>query len=207
MSYNNTHNKSKLIIASALAFSGFVLVALLMVGGKITSSDLFLLNKVVSLRTPLLNKVFTAITHCGDVVTMSALGLALLIIPKTRHKIGIPYTAAAMSSTFIYNILKILFARSRPDESLRLVEQFDFSFPSGHSMNCLVGYGLLIYLIRKYCGDRKTANILTVFLSSLIVSIGSSRVYLGVHYPSDVIGGWSLGLSVLFMALIILDRE
>jgi len=73
-------------------------------------------------------------------------------------------------------------------------------------MNCIVCFGILIYLIRKHCPNRKIANVLTVLLVLLIVGIGSSRVYVGVHFPTDVLGGWSLGLAFLMGSILVLEK-
>ena len=73
-------------------------------------------------------------------------------------------------------------------------------------MNCLVIYGMLIYLTRRYCRNKRIANIITAVLSLLILAIGCSRVYVGVHFPTDILGGWSLGIAVLTAAIIIFER-
>lgn len=74
-----------------------------------------------------------------------------------------------------------------------------YSFPSGHSMVSMAFYGLLIYLIWKNCANPKLRNSLCFFLALLIPLIGLSRVYLGVHYASDVIGGFVVSLVYLIV--------
>lgn len=73
-------------------------------------------------------------------------------------------------------------------------------------MNCLVCYGFLIYLINIHCKNRKLARILTILLTLQIICIGLSRVYVGVHFPTDILGGWSLGLAFLTVSIIIYER-
>lgn len=91
--------------------------------------------------------------------------------------------------------LKLAFHRPRP-EFFRLVEETGLSFPSGHSMNGMVFFGLLAFLLmNKLSGERKYFYV--IFLGLLIFSIGISRIYLGVHYPSDVIGGFCFGGFIL----------
>ena len=157
-------------------------------------------------RSPLLSAIFIPITYMGNWQTITVLAAILLAIPATRKKIGLPFSVISLSSTVVYKLVKGFFQRPRPELDVRLIPQGGFSFPSGHSMNCIVCFGILIYLIRRYCPNRKLANVLTVVLSLLIVGIGTSRVYVGVHYPTDVLGGWSLGLAFLFGAIILLEK-
>lgn len=160
---------------------------------------------VIDQRREIYNKVFITITYMGNWQTVTALAIILLIVPLTRRKIGLPFAVSTIISSVLYKLLKDVFKRMRPLQELHLVNERDFSFPSGHSMNCIVAYGILIYLIRKYCPNRLAANILTVFLTLLIIGIGSSRVYVGVHYPTDVIGGWAAGLAFLMIVIRVME--
>lgn len=98
-------------------------------------------------------------------------------------------------------ILKQLFHRQRP-ELLKLIEIGGYSFPSGHSMSSISFYGFLIYLSIRYI-KRWPKYCIAGVLSLLIIAIGISRIYLGVHYASDVLGGYIVGSGwlVLFIRL------
>lgn len=157
-------------------------------------------------RTPVLNRILIGITYLGNWQTIVTLGLILLVYPGTRKNIGLPFAVTAVSSTVIYKVAKSIFQRPRPDLAVRIIKEGGYSFPSGHSMNCLVIYGMLIYLTRRYCRNKRIANIITAVLSLLILAIGCSRVYVGVHFPTDILGGWSLGIAVLTTAIIIFER-
>ena len=106
----------------------------------------------------------------------------------------------------VYQGMKYIFQRPRPDIALRLIEESEYSFPSGHSMNCLVSYGILAYLLLRYCENRKLAKLLSIGLGLIIILIGLSRVYVGVHFPTDVIGGWSLGIAVLVAMMYAFEK-
>lgn len=90
-------------------------------------------------------------------------------------------------------IIKALVRRPRPD-GFRLVAETGFSFPSGHSMAAMAFYGLIVWLIWRSAMDRKHRMELSAVFALVIVLIGASRIYLGVHYASDVIGGFCAAL-------------
>lgn len=192
------------IIGAALVFFGFIAFHVAQ-GGEI-AFDEEIRYWVYDHRSRLLSALFIPVTYVGNWQTITLLVVLLLIIPSTRKKIGLPFGLISLSSTILYKLVKGIFQRPRPDLSVRLIPQGGFSFPSGHSMNCIVCFGILIYLIRRYCPNKKIANMLTVILGMLIIGIGTSRVYVGVHFPTDVLGGWSLGLAFLLISIIILEK-
>lgn len=170
-----------------------------------TPFDLSVQQWFLSLRTDGLNAAVSALTHCGDTITVIALCVVLLLLPN-RLKYGLPVSLAALGGVAIYKPMKHLFLRARPEQALHLVEQGGYSFPSGHSVTSVVVYGLLLYLIRKHCKNKAIGNALSVLCGVLMVAIGPSRIYVGVHWPTDVLCGWLIGLGVLFIAIMILER-
>lgn len=95
----------------------------------------------------------------------------------------------------INRIIKFIVKRPRPPEIYHLVVETNFSFPSGHSMSAMAGYGLFIIELKK--SQLRFRRVLMVVSGVMIFLIGLSRIYLGVHYFSDVIGGYLLSLSYL----------
>ena len=95
--------------------------------------------------------------------------------------------------------------RPRPTE-FRLIEETGYSFPSGHSMISLAFYGYLIYLIYKYINNKHLKRILIIILSTLICIIGVSRIYLGVHYTSDVLGGFLISIAYLIIYIELINK-
>ena len=100
--------------------------------------------------------------------------------------------------------LKHIVQRPRPTE-YRIIDERGYSFPSGHSMASAAFYGFLIYLIYKKVKSKKLKIGLIAFFTFLIPLIGCSRIYLGVHYTSDVLAGFFVSISYLFIYISIVD--
>lgn len=145
-------------------------------------------------------------THLGDASTVIIFLVALLVCPLTFRKYGIPLSLTAIGSIAAFKIAKLIFARPRPNEALRLITEGGFSFPSGHTLNNLVVMGFLAFLILSVRGVTPYTKAASAALICYAVSIALSRIYLFVHYPSDIIGGWALGIAVLASACYIYQR-
>ena len=159
-----------------------------------------------SLRSQWLNALVIPLTHTSDTITIVVLCIILVLSPfPGRKKYGFPVTLAALSGLAIYKPMKHLFLRPRPDAALHLVEQGGFSFPSGHSVTSVIVFGLLFYLIRKHCNRPVLRNVLSGICLLLAVLVGPSRIYVGVHWPTDVLAGWCIGGGVLLIFLVILE--
>ena len=158
-----------------------------------------------SLRNPVLNPVIIVITHLSDTVTIVALCVALLILP-TRKKYGLPVSLAALGGLAFYKPMKHIFLRVRPDAALHLVKQGGYSFPSGHSVTSVIFYGLMIYLLNRHCKNEKLKKVLSAVCGFLALTIGPSRIYVGVHWPTDVLAGWCIGGMVLLISICISER-
>ena len=150
------------------------------------------------------------ITNFGGAIFLIGLTVLLIILIKNK-KIGLSIFANLVVITGLNQLLKRILQRPRPTE-FRIVEETGYSFPSGHSMVSMAFYGYLIYLIYKYIKNKYVKCISIVLLSILICSIGISRIYLGVHYTSDVLGGFLISVSyliiyIMFTNKLLLERE
>lgn len=163
-------------------------------------------NFFFSLRGPVQNVIVSTLTHMSDTVTIIGLCLVLLLLPN-RKTYGLPVSAACLGGLAIFKPMKHLVLRARPDVSLRLIEESGYSFPSGHSVTSVIFYGLLLYLIQKNCKNEKIKAALSWICGILAVTIGPSRIYVGVHWPTDVLTGWCIGGSVLLVAILILSYK
>ena len=168
----------------------------------IANFDSYIFNSIKNIRTEVLTRILNTITQFGDAVILITISLLSLIILKNK-KIGIMVSLNLATIAGLNKILKHIIQRPRPIGD-RLIEEGGYSFPSGHSMASMAFYGLIIYLIFKKVKNKKLKNILIILLSVLISTIGISRIYLGVHYASDVIAGFlfSIAYLILFTSIV-----
>lgn len=140
-----------------------------------------------------------------DFLIYGSLTLAFIFFFIKKHRwyaVKIPVIAAG--SSLLNQVLKFWFDRPRPETAF--YEQSGFSFPSGHAMIGGAFYGLFIYLIWTNVKSIFWRWIFTLLLCLWIILIGYSRIYLNVHYASDVLAGWSAGLIFLIIALLVLRK-
>lgn len=141
-------------------------------------------------------KLFTNIS--GAIVLISLTLLLSLIISDRNIRILIPCNVTFI---FLLNyILKVIIRRPRPVVN-QLISEIGFSYPSGHSMVGTAFYGLLLYLVYKYVKNKYLKYSLMVLLSIIIIFVPLSRVYLGVHYTSDVLVGFLI--SIVYLIFLI----
>ena len=157
---------------------------------------------VLNLRNQPLTVIMRAITNFGEPYFLIAITLLSIICIKDK-KIGLWIALNLIISAGLNILLKNLIQRPRP-EGYRLIQENGYSFPSGHSMVSMAFYGLIVYLIWKKVKNPKERYILCTICAILPILIGFSRIYLGVHYASDVLAGLLLSLSyiIIFTTII-----
>ena len=144
------------------------------------------------------------ITNLGGAITLLSITIILLLGLKNK-KIGLLVALNLLISTGLNLLLKNIVQRPRPNE-FRLIDENGYSFPSGHSMVSMAFYGFLIYLIYKFVKSKRLKWALIIILSALIITIGISRIYLGVHYTSDVLAGFTISVSYLVIYTSIVKK-
>lgn len=144
------------------------------------------------------------ITNFGGAVFLIGLTILLFILIKNK-KIGFSIFSNLAIITILNQLLKRILQRPRPTE-YRIIEETGYSFPSGHSMVSMAFYGYLIYLTYKYVKNKYLKWSVITILGVLIISIGISRIYLGVHYTSDVLGGFLLSISYLVIYISAVNK-
>ncbi|MBN2905111.1 MAG: phosphatase PAP2 family protein [Rhodobacteraceae bacterium] len=148
---------------------------------------------------------FTALGSTG-VLTLLTVGAALYLLVSGRRRTAGLVLVAMVGGLVLNNLLKLGVARPRPDLVPHAVAVFTKSFPSGHAMNSAVVYltlGTLLARTQRALGPRSLVMTLAV---GLPVLIGVSRIYLGVHWPSDVLAGWTLGAGWALAVWLVMSR-
>lgn len=165
--------------------------------GIINTIDTSIYNLIAKLINTNLTSIMTFISHLGSAVALITLAIGFIILFKNKkHSL---FVTLNLILVFVLNrLLKLIIARPRP-EVLKIVEAGGYSFPSGHSMISFGFYGFLIYLAYKNIRTKKIKYPLIISLAILILLIGISRIYLGVHYFTDVIGGFVIGFVYLLV--------
>lgn len=173
----------------------------------IIAFDVWFENLMLPIRTPFFVQMFGGVTFFGSALTVAGLagliGLTLFFFKMRRAYVAGLVTTLLGAVVSVY-ALKVLVARARPDGLLPAISENSFSFPSWHATAAVAFYGFVAFLFcRLYPEYKKTVMIATVLL---IFLIGFSRLYLGVHFPSDVIAGYMLGGLWLSIGIWVTNR-
>ncbi len=174
----------------------------------LTQFDIALLEWFDSHSTPNVTKLFAAISLLGSALVMTALGLLVAMVLALRRcwLLLFGWVAALCGAGVLDTLLKHIIRRPRPPYAAAVLHSNSFSFPSGHAMASLVGYGMLAYLLVVCWAGRWQLRLAILSTAAfLILAIGVSRLYLGVHYFSDVVGGYAAG--VLWLSACITGLE
>ena len=191
----NFKDKKNIILFISLIL--FILLTYNIFNNKIAIIDSYIEGLILNIRNDKLTNTMTIITNISSAYSLIALSILLLLIIKNK-KIPLLISFNLIFSFLTSQLVKIILRRERPAD-ISLVNAVGFSYPSGHSMVSMAYFGFLAYLVYKYVKDiiPKTILIITIFL--MIIAIGFSRIYLGVHYFSDVLGGFLLSISYLML--------
>lgn len=160
--------------------------------GTINGFDSSIIAFIQGLESPLLTVVMKFFTFIGSEIQVTLLTfiIAIFLYKRLRYRReAILFMWVMIGSTLLNLTLKTAFQRQRP-EIHRIVEASGFSFPSGHSMAAFSLYGIIAFLLWRNAHHLFSRIGLIIVSVAMILVIGISRIYLGVHYPSDVLGGY-----------------
>lgn len=187
-----------MLLASGLCFCLFLLCLWAVVTGRTDAFDKSATAKAVTLRSPLLNGFMRFFTEMGRPIGGSSVFILLMLVADPWYAIAYPTALSMLTGWLIAFVIKRIVKRPRP-VGQRLVEETDHSFPSFHA-TCSAAIYLSIGILGSYLfPDYAILLCLLCFFMALM--IGLSRIYLGIHYLSDVIGGWFFGSSVALIVI------
>ena len=169
----------------------FILDYILIETGLIAVIDLYVYQFLHYFKSPFMTNMFTTITHLGGFIGITAV---IILIFLFNRRFALSCLSLSVLQQILNNILKIIFKRPRPSVE-HLVEVSNYSFPSGHTMAITCLYALIICYI--YRSKPNYRNVLIILCVLVIILVNLSRVYLGVHYFSDVFAGSMLSLSLV----------
>ena len=183
----------------------FIFIALFFNTKVAGSFEGWVYSESIEHMSPAVTLCAKVITHLGDTLAVLLVCLFLLIVPTLRKNYAAPVIASTVLAASLNALLKLAFTRPRPD-ILRLIAETDFSFPSGHAMINMALYGAIVILAWRFLQTKRMKIAITAGLTILVFAIGFTRVYLGVHYITDVIAGWCLGLAFAVGVILVFDE-
>jgi len=182
---------------AALAFLAFIRITRELVEGDVTSLDHTILLAVTRMRTPWLTSVAIDLTALGSitlVVLFSAFTLVVLLV--LRDRLGaIQLLAASAGAGILTTVTKNFIERIRPEEAQQLIVVSGFSYPSGHSLSTSALYLTIAIIAGRHVQHSSARAAIFLAVAAVLLMVGASRVYLGVHYATDVVSGISLGAA------------
>lgn len=183
-------------IISTILLIIFLIIGFYLITIENNVVDKTIYNTIIKIKSDTSTKIFKIITFLASVKFMVIVSFITLIIKQIKNRTLILINI--LTNTILNLFLKNVFKRTRPLD-IMLVKEIGYSFPSGHTMIATTFYGFIIYLINKSNISKKIKIIITILLTTLILLIGLSRIYLGVHYATDVIGGYLISISYLIL--------
>lgn len=193
------------LFIATLAIWVFAQIAQEVLEKETQAIDTIILQGIKLLHTPLLDQLMFSITFLGQpsILLFVSLGLGIWLLIKNCRSEAMTLAIAGIGAVSLNYWLKLLFARDRPQLWERIVDVRYYSFPSGHAMVSMVIYGLIGYLLaNRFVRWRNWILSLTTLL---VVTIGFSRLYLGVHWPTDIAAGYAAGLVWLIACILSLE--
>ena len=188
-----------LVAALAIWLFGAVLEAVLD-NATVVRLDIATMAWMARHTTPVGLQIFSFITRLGDEPVMPILGVGgAVVLWQQRHRLVLVcWLSAFVGGVLVNRLLKHLIHRSRPILAVQQMHETSFSFPSGHTMAATIGYGMLAYVVATYWRPRGLRRrYLYLGAAAMAAAVGASRIYLGMHFPTDVVGGVAAGTAWL----------
>jgi undecaprenyl-diphosphatase len=197
-----------LFLGGAAAIGAGYLFVELAEEARLTTSIVYRVDQGVQawfghVRQPAVTVLLSAATNIGGAAGLTALVsvVAALLLARRERASAIFVLVTAGAGALLNLGLKLIFARARPDLASAIAEARWYSFPSGHAMSSFIIFGALAYLVLRQPWPWVARSAGLAVAMTVVVLVGLSRVYLGVHWASDIAGGWSAGTVWLISAV------
>ncbi|SRR5258708_2392136 len=209
-------NSSKIALLLLVEIISGVILTMVMLGiflklgedvltKDVVSFDSSITHFIYTFRTPLMTSIMNTISFFGGEMFLGiAIIITIILLIRKHRKDALIFSFILFFGLGLNLLLKDFFQRPRP-HFLSLVHEYSYSFPSGHAMNSLVFYVSLSYFIFRNTRNKIRGLILSILCGVFIISIGISRIYLGAHYPTDVIAGYAAGLC-WFLIVVLFEK-
>ena len=189
-------------LVAALALILFVWLAREVTRGDALSLDTPIRNAVHARSSPPLTAIMRGVSLFGSEVILVPLGAILVwrLVAAKRRRAAVVFAVAALGAEALDQIMKLLFYRPRPEPFFGLASPVTHSFPSGHAMVSCCFFGVLAVILAARQPSRLKRIAIFAAAALLVALMGFSRVYLGLHYPSDVLAGYAA--AVVWLAVV-----
>jgi membrane-associated phospholipid phosphatase len=198
----------EIIVGGAVSIASFLLFAEF--AEEVLESDGLHLDTqishaVYSIRTPWLTDVMQGLSFIGgEFLFYAALAITTLLFIKKYKREAIVFASAIIIGQFLNLLIKFLLKVPRPNIDPIALANF-YSFPSGHAMSSFIFFASITYLVFHFTRKNRLSLLVACCSAVMVLLIGFSRVYLGVHYPSDIVAGYIAGFW-WFITVIVLDK-
>jgi membrane-associated phospholipid phosphatase len=172
-------------------------------GSPVVRLDAWVANALHANVVPSATTALSAVTTLGSTLVLALVvaAAAAFLLRRSRIRDAALVLVAFVGAQVVTWALKAIFERPRPSFADPVATAGWFSFPSGHALSSIAVYGALAYLLSRSLHSRGARTAVTVGTVLLVATIGFSRLYLGVHYLTDVLAGYSAGLALLLLAI------
>jgi len=186
-----------LIALAALAL--FVWLAILALRNELSPIDAPIRAAAGTWASPALTWIIRMVTTAGSEIVLAPWGLVLIWrwAAAGRRRDAVRFAAIVLGAEVLTQTVKLVVHRSRPEVLFGLPAAGTFSYPSGHAVVSTVFYGMLISIVAARQSSRGAQAALWISTAMLLLAVGFSRVYLGYHFPSDVLGGYAGAIALL----------
>jgi undecaprenyl-diphosphatase len=183
-------------LAALAAALFFALLAAMVMNGSTLWFDGSVRNAIHGWASPRLTQIVRGVTQLGSMPILLPLGVVLVWVfyRAGRPRAALLFAITTVGSQAFDQVLKFGFRRPRPEVFFGLAQPSTYSFPSGHSVSSCCFYGVLAAILTAMTMPRARKILIWAIATLLVLAIGFSRVYLGVHYPTDVLGGYAIAI-------------